>query len=801
MPPLEGTAKAIVHYAHQTWNSLIAAARRSNATSIANLESGPLGRYLEIVGNFRSWPWHWRYLAIFAVVACAAVVRSVVLGGLGDRLVYVTFNPAVAICAIIGGFASGMAAMIFSAVAAHTLIAPFNSGIDFLGLVAFCIGGLFISTASEALHHIWRLVSAAKTKNTSERELCLFIQNSPIAAAMFDKDMRYMAVSARWLSDYKLTDSLIGRSHYEVFPEIPENWREAHRRGLQGEVLSLDEDRFARASGASQWLNWEIRPWFRPLGEIGGIIIFTEDITQKKLADAEFEAVEQRFRWALEASGGGAWDWHLGSDKIWWSQEMYELWGIEKGRPITFDSIVSMINREDIEPVMRGIDRSLTHKSAHRTEFRIDHPTRGVRWMTSHGRVLPGGDDGNTHLVGLTFDITERKQAEDALVNIRRLDALGQLAGGITHDFNNLLTVISCNLQLAESRITDDASKTWIRRAIDATIAGADSNRRLMSLVGKSMLQPHHVEINACVAKLSELLEKTVGDKIVLQQQYAPGQLIAHVDQSALNNALVNLALNARDAMQGGGTLIISTEFVNLTERDAALLGSKAIPGQFIRISVIDNGIGMSDTELRRAGEPLFTTKVMGKGTGLGLSSVSAFVQHSSGFMHIKSAVGSGTTVSLYLPKVDTSVGLVDDDDHLSSDIPTGNGERVFVVEDNNDLRIALVERIEALGYKTVPSPNGADAIAQLKKADNVSLVFSDVVMPGGVSGFDLARWIRTNRPSIGILLTSGFYTSDEMRGSPSQDQGADFEVLGKPYTTAELAQRLRRAIDEVRVH
>jgi len=371
------------------------------------------------------------------------------------------------------------------------------------------------------------------------------------------------------------------------------------------------------------------------------------------------------------------------------------------------------------------------------------------------------------------------------------MEAIGQLTGGIAHDFNNLLTIITGNLELLEMEIESDEQRDLLARANDAALMGARLTNRLLTFARRRRLEPVVLDLNDQVLSMAELLRRTLGETIALSTLLAPRLWSVRADPSEIENAVLNLAINARDAMPAGGKLVLETKNVVLDERDVATeVGVQ--PGDYVRLSVSDTGVGMSPEVLARVFEPFFTTKEPGKGTGLGLSGLYGFVKQSGGHVTVYSEVGKGTTVNLYLPRVTSELEAAKTARGETSAVPLAV-ETILLVEDNAEVRRVSARRVRNLGYTVIEAENAVGAIEVLKSGAKIDLVFSDVVMPGGMSGFDLARWAQQNMSSVRVLLTSGFAEDVARAGEAT---APDLEILRKPYTAADLARALRVALD-----
>ncbi len=381
-----------------------------------------------------------------------------------------------------------------------------------------------------------------------------------------------------------------------------------------------------------------------------------------------------------------------------------------------------------------------------------------------------------------------REETQAALLQAQRMEAFGQLTGGIAHDFNNLLTIVLGNLELLDAKLADADERALLGRASDAAHMGARLTSRLLSFARRRRLAPAVLNLNDLVLGIAELLKRSLGERITLSTVLAGSLWPTRADPSEVENAVVNLAINARDAMPGGGKLVIETR--NVTVDAAAATAEPGMrAGDYVRISVNDTGTGMSAEALSRAFEPFFSTKE-GRGTGLGLSTIYGFVRQSGGHVTIKSAPGAGTTVSLYLPREAESEMVKGRE--TAPNVPLSpNCETVLVVEDDPKLRELTLQRVEGLGYVVLEAEDAATAIGILERQPDIALLFSDIVLGRGMSGFELGRWVRAHRPDVEVLLTTG-YASDASGGETHKEE---FEILHKPYDRSSLAVALRTAL------
>ena len=421
---------------------------------------------------------------------------------------------------------------------------------------------------------------------------------------------------------------------------------------------------------------------------------------------------------------------------------------------------------------------------------------REVTGMRKDGSTFPmdlsvgeAKQDGESIFVGIIHDLTARKSTEQQLQQAQKMEMVGQLSGGIAHDFNNLLTVIIGNAEhLSEQlgprpelrRIADDICQSGER--------GAELTQRLLAFSRRQLLQPRSIDCHELLDSLRKLLRRTLRENIEIRTAFSPGKIMVFADRAQLESAVLNLALNAQDAMPNGGHLTVSTD---LSALDASYrsLHPEVAPGLYAMIAVTDDGEGMPAEVAARAFEPFFTTKEVGKGSGLGLSMIYGFVKQSNGHVTIYSEPGLGTTIRIYLPHAASEWTGPPLDDEASA--PKGH-ETILIAEDDPFVRSSVILRVEALGYKVVAAVNGVDALAKLKANPGIDLLFTDIVMPGGMSGWELADQARQIRPGLPVVFSSGYALETLIEQGRAQ---AHSIILTKPYRKTELANRLREAL------
>ena len=432
-------------------------------------------------------------------------------------------------------------------------------------------------------------------------------------------------------------------------------------------------------------------------------------------------------------------------------------------------------------------------------EARIIGYGRLVKGLTKDGAVFPmelavgeAQANGRRIFTGFVRDLTARQKIENELRQSQKMEAVGQLTGGVAHDFNNILTAIIANLELLYPALTDPDQRELALEAQGAAQDGAKLAAQLLAFGRRQPLNPKPTDVGPLVANFAELLRRTLGEAIELKILVGGSSHLTVVDTTQLQNALLNLAINARDAMPRGGRLTIEITHVRL-DTDYALMYPDIRTGRYVLITVTDTGSGMSEEVRRRAFEPFFTTKATGAGTGLGLSMVYGFVKQSGGQIQLYSEVGRGTSVRVYLPVSDVAAadGVPTAFEAREADMPQGS-ETILLVEDDPRLLRVLSRRLRSLGYEVVEAESGAAALVQLTARPDVAMIFTDMVMPGGMTGYELARAALDIKPGLKILFTSGYAEPGIARLGLTA--GA---WLKKPYTADELAEKIRAVLHD----
>jgi len=464
---------------------------------------------------------------------------------------------------------------------------------------------------------------------------------------------------------------------------------------------------------------------------------------------------------------------------------------------------------EEADP-LRDRDREViaTGKPLTVVEERMTARYREPRFLQT--TKMPVFDDRGRpiYVLGLAEDITERRNIEAQLAQAQKMEAIGGLTGGMAHDFNNLLGVVIGNLDLLRGRAGLDAEMDELAgEALDAALRGADLTRRLLAFARRQPLQPRRLALNEVVENISRLLTRTLGEAIEIRLDLGAGVWPVIADPAQLESALVNIVTNARDAMPEGGLMMIATGNRRL-DADYVAEHPGLAAGDYAMIEVSDTGTGMAPEVAAHIFEPFFSTKEQGKGTGLGLSMVFGFMKQSGGHINVYSEVGVGTTIRLYLPRAE-GFGETARDAPVAG-VERGGHETVLAVEDNPGLRRVVVRQLKELGYRVLEAEDGPSALKRLD-VEPVDLLFTDIVMPGGLSGYDLARLAKERRPELKVVLTSGFPEAKLGNGNGNGGNGraagngnggfadgppSGLRLLSKPYRREELARLLREVLD-----
>jgi PAS domain S-box-containing protein len=521
---------------------------------------------------------------------------------------------------------------------------------------------------------------------------------------------------------------------------------------------------------------------------------FNHMAERRELQENRLSESEQRLRLFATATTGSVFDVDLVNRTAWRDERFQQLTGYAADSvEATFDGWTSIAHPADQRRILDNLEAAISSGATYwEVRNRMRHADGRWHYMVSHALLVRDEHGQVVRMVGGTSDITDRLAMEERQNQGQRLEAIGQLTGGVAHDFNNLLTVILGTAELLGEKMDDDPDRRMLAGMIvNAAQRGASLTRHLLAFARKQALEPCVIDVNQLLAELEPLLRRTLGEHVELELTRGAGLWPALVDPAQLESAVLNLCLNARDAMPAGGRLTLETANTHL-DQNYADANVEVRPGQYVLLAVSDTGVGIPPEQLVRVFEPFFTTKDKGKGTGLGLSMVFGFVKQSGGHIKLYSEPGQGTTVRMYLPRAtgQAQAGALPPREVA---IPRGAGEVILVVEDEPAVLHHAIEQLTLLGYQPIAANGGEAALAFLRERDDIVLLFTDIVMPG-MNGRELADAARLLRPNLRVLYSSG-YTENAVVHHGRLDPGV--RLLAKPYRRADLARRVYEALHQ----
>jgi PAS domain S-box-containing protein len=612
------------------------------------------------------------------------------------------------------------------------------------------------------------------------------------------------------------------------WPEVAEFNRHVVDTCLAGGTLSFrNKELVLLRDGIPEdvWLDLYYSPVANDDGCPGGVMAMVVETTElviserlRQAAENAYRADNERVRLALNAGALlGSFVWDIKSNVLSGDDRFTRTFSYPAGQSLEnlpHDIAQSRIHPDDLPWVQEQVKQSMRTGSPFNAEYRVLRPDGSFLWVLASGCCEFDEQDQPLRFPGVLIDIHERKIAEESLLKFTRnleqrvayevearlaaeeqlrqsqkLEAIGGLTGGVAHDFNNLLQVIAGNLHLLARHEPDNAN---VQRRVSASIAaverGAKLSSQLLAFARRQPLSPAICTPQQIFDGLGELLQRALGETIQVYMTAPAESWRIFVDRNQLENAILNLAINARDAMKGEGTIELSADNISL-DREFCV-GKGIIAGDYVRVSVADTGGGMAPQVLAQAFEPFFTTKPDGQGTGLGLSMVFGFVKQSGGHIEMSSVVGQGTRVALYFPR---SLRSMDSETSAPDVQQRGGHERVLVVEDNDAVRASSVELLREEGYEVLTAANADVAMQMLLEGVSVDLIFTDVVMPGLIKSSDLAAWAKVQNPPVAVLFTSG-HTRDII--SRNHQLSPDTHLLSKPYNPDALTQAIRTVLN-----
>jgi len=530
-------------------------------------------------------------------------------------------------------------------------------------------------------------------------------------------------------------------------------------------------------------------------GQLLGFARRLRDLSQSKEAEDQLRRKQDALELALEAAGLGTWEHDLSTGGVSLDARARALFGMATDVPLTTARWFETVHPDDRERTLERWERALKERGAYSSEYRVVWPDESVHWIMAVGRFVTDPSTGSPlRFTGVVLDLTERRRTEEHLQESLRLEAVGRLAGGIAHDLNNMLAaILGFGDLLARSLEPNDPRASDVEQITRAATRSAGLTRQLLAFARREMIQPRALDINTVIQHAQALLPPILGENVELELQLAPDLGVVYADARQIEQMVMNLVLNARDAMPQGGRVTIETSTVQLGPGARAWRSDeeRARSGRFTMLSVTDTGHGMDAATLARIWEPFFTTKPQGQGTGLGLASVYGAAKQSGGFVWADSEPGRGTTVQVYWPEIRAVVEPPVEP--APAPAPVEGSETVLIVEDEELVRALGVRALRSFGYTCHHARDAGEALRLLnEQATRVDLVVTDVVMPG-MSGGDLGERLARLRPGIPVVYTSAFTDEDVIRRGML---GAGRPFLQKPFTPTELARVVREALD-----
>jgi PAS domain S-box-containing protein len=642
------------------------------------------------------------------------------------------------------------------------------------------------------------LAEANQRSRASEESLRSLFRNAPVPMHSLDALRSIVDVNERWLELFGYRrEEVIGRRLAEFHAPgqgtlHDERWQEMLRAGALRDV----ERRFIKKSGeafdalVSVYLEKDAE------GNFLRTITATVDITERRRAEEAVRRERQLSELLIESSTDGI----IGLDKdmryIVWNQHMERRSGIPRAKVLgrrIFERRPDFVGT----PVEAAWRATMEGRPTSLRDQPYDYPPPGTSGFSDISFAsLYDPDRGIIGGFAFVHDTTERRRIEEQLRQSQKMEAVGQLTGGVAHDFNNLLTVILGNLDNLQHFLPENPEARRMAAAIQrASSRAATLTHRLLAFARRQPLEPKPIDVNKLVAGMSDLLRRSLGEGIVIETVLAGGLWRTLADPNQLENALLNLAVNARDAMAHGGKLTLETANAYLDETYAEAHADLA-PGQYVMIAVTDTGSGMTRDVAEKAFEPFFTTKEVGQGTGLGLPQVYGFVKQSGGHVKIYSEPDEGTTVKLYLPRLAAAEPAAEGPSEARPKPAATLGETILVVEDDEDVRTYSADILRGLGYGVIEAPAGPDALHLLESRPEIRLLFTDVGLPGGLNGRQLADEAMRRRPGLKVLFTTG-YARNAIVHQGRLDPGV--ELIVKPFTAASLAAKVRQVLQSGR--
>ena len=767
--------------------------------------------------------------AALLAVLCAVVLRAVlepVVDLSHTALTFFVFLSAAAVVAALVGFSPALLTLVFGAVAAWCLFVlprytfPVNdlTVVSSLGIYLLTGPGITYLASSYKVVAINAATAREMTAKVERLERELSSRQAPDPGqATLEERFRTPADEMRDSAIYLLDDRgrhatwnkgvrrLLGyekaeflqRGAADLYPPedraagIPD--RELTAAVQHGR--SAQERWLIRKDGSRFWAALSIASVRGRHGQLVGFACTLRDHTGLRQVEEELRRHREALELAHDAAGLGAWQYEVGTGELRLDARAKALFGFAPDAAITYAAFVGVLHPDDRTPVEERWARALRERMPFSAEYRVLWSDGVVRWLASLGRATSlDGHDEAQRITGVVLDISERKQTEARLQEVLRLEAVGQLAGGIAHDLNNMLAaILGFSDFLLQSLEPADHRRRDVEQITQAANRSASLTRQLLAFARRELIQPKPLDVNAIVRRSESMLRSVLGPNIELIFDLSRDLGVVYADPGQVEQIMMNLVLNARDAMRQGGRLTIETMSLVLGRASvpAQLVGEAPALGRYLMLSVTDTGHGMDAATLQRIWEPFFTTKPVGEGTGLGLSAVYGAVKQSGGFVWADSEPGRGTVVGVYWPEIPY---VAEPEDDAPPVLPVERGtETVLVVDDEPLLRALAVRTLASAGYRCLDAADAADALRVIEREQGrLDLVVTDVVMPG-MSGGGLGEQLAALRPGLPVLYTSGFPDEDAIRRGLLAE-GNPF--LQKPFAPNDLARKVREVLD-----
>jgi len=556
---------------------------------------------------------------------------------------------------------------------------------------------------------------------------------------------------------------------------------------------STGDQWLVRKDGSQLWASVSTARVNDRHGQLLGFAKRIRDLSEMRRVEEELRRNQEALELAHEAAGLGTWDHDLLTGELKWDARARALFGI-RADDERLPRWADVIHPDDLATTEQRQRHALAERKPFSAEYRVVWPDRTVHWIAAAGRGVeePSGG-GATRMRGILLDITERKETEQRLEEVLRLEAIGRLAGGIAHDLNNMLAaILGFGDLLAQSFGAHDARRSDVDEIVRAARRSAELTRQLLAFARRELIQPRPLDLNAVVHGAETILRPVLGENVTLTLALAPDCGVIYADRARVEQILINLVLNARDAMPRGGRVTVETATLSFDDvRGKRRMDAEAPEtSRYVMLAVRDTGHGMDAATLQRMWEPFFTTKPAGHGTGLGLSMVYGSVKQGGGFVWAESMPGEGTVIQAYWPEFH---GQADELPREGEASPVrGGSERILIVEDDSVLRALSVRTLTQQGYACMAAESAEEGLAMLRAGAAADLLITDVVMPG-MSGGSLGELLEREQPGLPILYTSGFAGEDIVRRGLL---AADRPFLQKPFTPGELARKAREVLD-----